>query len=110
MNLLHMLQQAIGQGHPANNSGNRLNVQPQHGMNGSALREPNAPVVYPSTQNRLGTQPVSPQGPQMDGAQQLQAHGYPTQRLQADYTPWQNMGQLRNMINPQVSDNGFYYY
>lgn len=44
------------------------------------------------------------------GMQPQNLGGY-QQQLQAPQTHWQNMGQQpQNYVNPQVQDNGFYWY
>lgn len=48
--------------------------------------------------------------PQQGFGQQVQGVGSMPQQLQAPQTYWQNTDQrLRNMLNPQVEDDGYYY-
>ena len=96
------LQQRRPQGIPLNTHGRYEDSQMVPGAQGLVPMSADVAQLY-------GSSDIGQNEGSRNAGRRLQQPIY--SHLQAPITTWQNTdGRLRDMINPQVEDNGFYYY
>lgn len=96
------LQQRRPQGIPLNTRGRYEDSQMVPGAQGLVPMSADVAQLY-------GSSDIGQNEGSRNAGRRLQQPIY--SHLQAPITTWQNTdGRLRDMINPQVEDNGFYYY